>query len=387
MPSPAPAARPSLSSRIDGIDLLRGLAIFFVLMNHVNIRLLLARIPYTRSLPAPLLDALVWNGQRGVQVFFAVSGFLITSNALRRWGSPSAVPVRSFYLLRLARIAPLLLTLLEVLSFLHAAGLADFVVKPQTGGLPRALFAALTFHVNVLESRRGYLPASWDVLWSLSVEETFYLFFPWVCRFAGRARLLVPLLLAFVAAGPFARTVLSRGNEVWRETSYLGGMDAIALGCLTALLLARAPLSLRALRASALLGSAILVLTLGFPRAAASSGLTALGLDMTLLAVGVCLLAAASSQSRWHAPRFLAPLLILGRASYEVYLLHMFAVFALFHIFIAAGAPLAAVPLLFAASILASALLGLFVAYTFSEPANQAIRARFALAAPAHLAP
>src|SRR5277367_5239365 len=165
-------------TRLDGVDLLRGLAIFFVLMNHVNMRLLGAKVPYTQGLPAQLVYSLVWNGQFGVQIFFAVSGFLITSTTLRRWGPISNVNVRDFYRLRFARIAPLLLLLLAVLSALHLAHISGFVVSQKTGGLGRALLAALTFHINLLEARRDYLPASWDILWSLSVEEIFYLFFP-----------------------------------------------------------------------------------------------------------------------------------------------------------------------------------------------------------------
>src|ERR1700721_4039696 len=108
-------------TRLDGVDLLRGLAIFFVLMNHVNMRLRLASVPYTAGLPEQFVSSLFWNGQFGVQIFFAVSGFLITSTALRRWGSLARVGIRDFYLLRFARIAPLLLALLAVLTVLHYA--------------------------------------------------------------------------------------------------------------------------------------------------------------------------------------------------------------------------------------------------------------------------
>src|SRR5580698_8920313 len=93
-------------SRLDGIDLLRGLAIFFVLMNHVNMRLLFAHVPYTRGLPPQLASSLVWNGQQGVQIFFAVSGFLITSTSLRRWGAAGSldrVSIPGFYRIRFAR--------------------------------------------------------------------------------------------------------------------------------------------------------------------------------------------------------------------------------------------------------------------------------------------
>ena len=247
MTTAQPTLRTRSRMRLDGVDVLRGLAIFFVLMNHVNMRLVIAHIPYTAGLPEQLVSALVWNGQNGVQIFFAVSGFLITSTSLRRWGSPAGISVRDFYLLRFARIAPLLLLLLAILCTLHAAAFSDYVVPDDRGGLARALFAALTIHINVLEAQRGYLPGSWDILWSLSVEEMFYLFFPLLCRLLGRGKLLIGVLLVFVVLGPFARTVFARGDELWQEYSYLGGMDAIALGCLTAITLSRSRISPSAL--------------------------------------------------------------------------------------------------------------------------------------------
>jgi peptidoglycan/LPS O-acetylase OafA/YrhL len=363
-------------ARLDGVDILRGLAIFFVLMNHVNMRLFLSDVPYTQGLPAQLVSSLVWNGQRGVQIFFAVSGFLITSTSIRRWGSLSSVNVRDFYALRFARIAPLLLLLLVILSALHAAGLKDFVVSDKTGGLGRALLAALTFHVNVLEAHRGYLPANWDILWSLSVEEMFYLFFPLLCWLLGRGKSLVAFLLIFVILGPFARTLLAHGNEVWQEYSYLGGMDAIALGCLTAIASARITLHRKAIRVLSAIGTLLVLFSLCFTNEAEAWGLTRTGLDMTILTIGACMIIAAAAQTRWRSPRLIFPLITLGRRSYEIYLTHMFVVFALFALFKSAGRSLAAVPLFFLGVILLSGLLGELVARFFSEPMNRLIRQR-----------
>ncbi|HEV2702634.1 MAG TPA: acyltransferase, partial [Steroidobacteraceae bacterium] len=308
------------TSRVDGIDLLRGAAIFFVLMNHVNMRLLHAGVPYTAGLPDQLVSSLVWKGQYAVQMFFALSGFLITTTALRRWGSLARTDVRDFYVLRFARIAPLLLLLLLVLSALHFAHLADFVVPDSRGGLGRALLAALTFHVNVLEAHRGYLPANWDILWSLSVEEMFYLGFPLLCTFLGGGRLLIAVLLGFAVIGPFARALFAHGNEVWQEYSYLGGMDAIALGCLAAMLCSARTWSGRSLRLLGACGAAILIFSFGFSIFANALGLGRSGLDMTLLALGTCMVAVACSQSGWRSPRILGPLLLLGQRSYEIYL-------------------------------------------------------------------
>lgn len=364
-------------TRLDGVDVLRGIAILFVLMNHVNMRLLGARVPYTQNLPHQLVSTLVWNGQYGVQMFFAVSGFLITSTTLRRWEVLSQVRARDFYLLRFARIAPLLLLLLAVLSSLHFAHLSNFVVSKKTGGLGRALFAALTFHVNILEARRGYLPANWDILWSLSVEEMFYLFFPIVCRILGRGKLLVALLFAFVVLGPFGRTVLAHGNPIWEEYSYLGGMDAIALGCLTALLLASRKFSRIGLRTFAGVGAILTIFILCFSIQANGWGLGRSGLNMTILAVGTCMLIAAAAQTRWQAPRILAPLIKCGQRSYEIYLTHMFIVFGLFWFFMSAGKPMKGVPALFLAVIILSALLGELVARYYSEPMNRFLRKRW----------
>jgi peptidoglycan/LPS O-acetylase OafA/YrhL len=372
----APIASPT-SGRIDGIDILRSLAIFFVLMNHVNMRLLIARVPYTHGLPQQLVSSLVWNGQLGVQIFFAVSGFLITSTTIRRWGSVSRVSVRGFYLMRFARIAPLLLLLLIVLSILDIAQFNDFVVSSKTGGLPRALFAALTFHVNVLEARRGYLPGNWDILWSLSVEEVFYFFFPLVARLFGRGKMLIVLLLGFVALGPFARTVLTHGNEIWKEYSYLGGMDAIALGCLTALLVSRFRFSRRGLWIVGSLGTSLLVFCVVFSLRAEAWGLDRVGLYMTIVALGTCMIATAAAQTKWKSARVLYPLLTLGRRSYEVYLTHMFVVFAFFHLFVLAGKPMGAVLPLFIVVVVIAGLLGEIVAKFYSEPLNRFIRDRW----------
>ena len=374
--------RPSAASsrswtRLDGVDLLRGLAIFFVLMNHVNMRLLFAHVAYTKGLPSQIVSSLVWNGQYGVQIFFAVSGFLITSTALRRWCTLAAVSIPDFYRLRFARIAPLLLLLLVALSLLHLAGAPNFVVSAKTGGLGRALIAALTFHVNVLEATRGYLPGNWDILWSLSVEEMFYLFFPLVCRLPGKGKLMIPLLVGFVMLGPFARTVLTHGNPVWREYSYLGGMDAIAMGCLTALLLSRIRISKSAIRLCTVLGTAFLVFILCIGNLAQKLGFERSGLDMSLVALGACLVITASATTQWRGPRIVTPLLRLGQRSYEVYLTHMFVVFGFFAVFVCMGKPMPGVPVLFLLVIFTAGLLGEFVARIYSEPMNRFLRRRW----------
>lgn len=79
------------------------------------------------------------------------------------------------------------------------------------------------------------------------------------CCLFGRGKLLVAILLTFVVLGPFGRTVLAHGNEVWQEYCYLGGMEAIALGCLTAPIVSKSRFSRHVLVVLGGRGTAILI--------------------------------------------------------------------------------------------------------------------------------
>ena len=212
----------SEASRFDGIDVLRGISILAVVLLHTSIRMHFAGFSLAPLMPDWLFHFLFRNGNNGVTVFFAVSGFLITLTSLRRFGSLARISPKAFYRIRFARIAPLLLLLLAVLSCLHLLAVDGFHIRQVP--LPQALFAAVTFHLNWLEAVHGYLPANWDVLWSLSVEETFYLFFPLVCLLLLRLRrsltVYIAVLLVFIAIGPFARAVwttnpICRRSLIW----------------------------------------------------------------------------------------------------------------------------------------------------------------------------
>jgi peptidoglycan/LPS O-acetylase OafA/YrhL len=190
----------------------------------------------------------------------------------------------------------------------------------------------------------------------------------------GGGKLLIAVLLGFAVLGPFGRTVLAHGNEVWEEFSYLGGLDAIALGCLAAMLCSARTWSSSALRTLGGIGTVALVFLYCFSIFANSLGLADSGLNMTLLALATCMIAIAASQSGWRSPRALGALLLLGQRSYEVYLTHMFVVFALFDFFMYGGAGLGGVWLLFLATVFCSAVLGDLVARYYSEPLNWMLR-------------
>jgi len=366
--------------RDPAIDALRGLCIVLVVLHHVGLRIGLKASVLAAWLPKRVLDALIWNGPEAVFVFFVVSGFLIASHVIERRGSLAAIDARDFYLRRAARILPGLLILLGVLSALHLAGLPDWTIDATKQSLPRALLAALGLHLNWYEGVTDtWLPAGWDVLWSLSIEELFYLGFPVACLLLARTRALVPLLAVLALSLPAAR-VAARGHEIWYEKATLPGMAAIATGVLAALLLARVPrLPARTVRLVQALGATGLGAVLFF------EGELWRGLGEGTLLVLTGASAALLLAARWRAAagpaapaRGLGWLRSCGRLSYEVYLTHMFVVWPVVYAWRATGADRAWGFLAYLPALALSWTLGALVRRGVTEPCERALRRRLA---------
>jgi peptidoglycan/LPS O-acetylase OafA/YrhL len=388
-----------LDRRVQGIDLLRGLSIAAVVLHHINLRIRFQQTPLGQMIGQAANRVLFWSGYNGVIVFFVISGFLITTWSLRRWGRLDQISCRQFYLMRFARIMPCLVGLLAVLSLLHVLGVPRFVIDPHRSSLPRALMAAFTFHINWLESHVGYLPASWDVLWSLSIEEVFYLFFPIVCTLLRKQALIVGFLCCFLIIGPWAR--VHTQNQYWADNGYLSCMDGIALGCLSAIAVAKLRISRRAAFAYGIAGALLCIFTDVFRVTAFRTGLYKVGLDITTLELGTALLLICQ-QVRFEG-KFIHPaestvaasgspvrrglaavsqgvlrstgwLRWFGRNSYEIYLTHMFVIWPLVILYQHFGITAKAAAGLFLITTALSGLLGWTVARFYSEPLNRWLR-------------
>jgi peptidoglycan/LPS O-acetylase OafA/YrhL len=367
-------------ARFNGVDTLRGLSILAVILLHAYLRMFFAGHSIVPLMPRWLFEVLFTNGNNGVTVFFAVSGFLITFTSLRRFGSLERMRAATFYRIRFARIAPLLLLTLAVLSLLHLMHAEGFRIPSSRGSLPQAVISVLTFHLNWLEARRGFLPANWDVLWSLSVEEMFYLFFPLVCLLLLRWRrgtlFFVLLLALFIGMGPFARTVWT-ANEIWQEKSYLGGMDGIALGCLTALLTERlqrdrVQIGTRLLMSIQIIGAVMMALIFAWPHWHWMQSVGRTGVDGTVLALGTCCVMFGSVLSGRRGRPWSKPIRWVGRCSYEIYLTHEFVVvwLTLLYLKLQRGPVLVWI----GAMVMLSVVVGVWVARWFSEPMNRRLR-------------
>jgi peptidoglycan/LPS O-acetylase OafA/YrhL len=362
-----------------GIDLLRGFAVLLVVLHHIHLRFRLVGIDVSNLLPAALERVIFQTGYQSVIAFFVISGFLITTLSLKRWEPRLSIPLGAFYRLRAARIVPLLLLLLVVASALHLLAVPGFVIKPEVASLPRALVAALGMHVNWLEGHRGYLPGHWDILWSLSIEETFYLAFPLVCLLL-RGPWLIAAPLALIASGPISRTAIT--DDPWSDYAWLSCYDGLAFGVLAALFSWRYPPSRTTLRGLLLVGLTATALVIVARETTFALGLPARGLDITLLEAGVaCMLIAFQAGVGTRPLMWTGTSLVRlsGRLSYEIYLSHMLIVLPATTWFFAtfgARPSHALILTTYALLLTITVLIGWLVAQYVSEPANRRLRAR-----------
>jgi len=268
-----------------------------------------------------LLISTFGAGAYGVDLFFALSAYLITTLLWRERSATGALDMRSFYLRRILRIWPL------YLSFVAFAAMAAAVLPGQR--LPLRYVAGYALLAGNWIYVFWGLPASFAIpLWTVSIEEQFYLAWPLALR-RSSIRALAALAVGLLLLANIVRVVLaiSATPAQVMEYSTLTRLDAIALGILIGLYRDRIP-GLGRWRRIALLvsGVAAWITTYAFSAGtrapAVSTWQSALGHLLTALASAAILLAVMRSQQPFLRNRLLV---YLGKISYGLYVVHEFA--------------------------------------------------------------
>jgi peptidoglycan/LPS O-acetylase OafA/YrhL len=176
-------------------------------------------------------------GGLGVTIFFVLSGYLITTLMRIEHARSGVISYRSFYLRRLLRLMPPLFIVVAAAGLLAAASIIDGGFTP--GGLFSALFYFGNYHV-ILHDFRG-MPEGIGLVWSLAIEEHYYLFYPPLAALllrVGRVGISVGSLSMLCAAVLAWRywLVFHGASEAYLTMATDTRVDAILIGCLMALL-------------------------------------------------------------------------------------------------------------------------------------------------------
>lgn len=352
---------------------MRGAAILCVLVLHFALAYGLKNSPLG-ILPGWLIQA-AYQGNYGVTMFFVISGYLITATSLQRWGELARIDLAAFYLYRVARLLPALLLALSIIVLLGVLDVPFFANSDGGKDLPASYFiiaiaSVLTFWHNLLMQSAGYFNYCLNVYWSLSVEEMFYLLLPLSCRLLRKRHSIMLLCGAAIVAGPVYRS-LHADNEIYFMYGYLACFDAIAIGCLTALLAQNVRLGARSARWLRLLSG--LALALLYVRGIGGHeifGFTWIAVASAAFITG----SVVAGPARQQRP---GPLQWLGRHSYELYLFHIIVLAGMRNVVDKAGLAYAErlpwLALFLAATAVAAALAARYV----TGPANAAIRRRW----------
>ena len=290
-----------LPSHIPELDGLRGLAIALVLIYHCH-----------QKLESSHLDVVAQWGWVGVNLFFVLSGFLITGIIADSRSDPHFF--RNFYARRALRIWPVYVLVLLLNYFFVPLLFGSF-----WWGVHEMRTAPWAYYVFFVQNLFFItLPGTLGPTWSLAIEEQFYVFWAPFARIV-RNRALVPFLIAVLIASPFIR--LANFSFLTR-THTLTHLDGLAMGSLIALAIREYQiprLRLRWVATSLVLCGVSGVILMLLHGSAFTDSLLALGFGGMLLWALLI-----TGQRTWYGRLLTAgPLNYLGTISYGLYMIHI----------------------------------------------------------------
>ncbi len=319
-------ALPNLRGHLPVLDGVRGLAILLVLVFHF-----IGTVPPSGSIEHAVVTVTNY-GSYGVELFFVLSGFLITGILYESHHRPHYF--RNFYMRRLLRVFPLYYGVLALVFFV--APLIALLRGPTLDYLVERQAWAWLYAINIYIAKLGDWSFSYlDHFWSLSVEEHFYFVWPVVvCVLARRPRALIAVSLGTALCAMLARLTGSLMGLSWWTTYTLTPFrfDGLALGAFLAVMV-RQPGGLerlaRALPSVAAILGVLLAATFAWTHFVPQQWLELvlpIRAALILMLLACLLLWALIAPERSMTSRFFCSrvMVVLGTYSYGLYVYHHF---------------------------------------------------------------
>lgn len=303
-----------LQSHMAGIDVLRGIAILMVIVFH-GLYYSAPNFKWHSGIANALYN-LTSSGWGGVNLFFALSGFLITGNLIDSAWNSNYFSYSRFYIRRALRILPMYLLTLLILRVLHLATRAYLIVC--------AFFMA---NMPGLFLHRLYVPYS--PLWSLAVEEQFYLVWPFIYRLLKMKGLLY-LCLVMIVVCPLLRAAalghLIYTGEIFSKTWMIA--DNLAMGAVVAIVPRLTMMKLKSflwlgLTALALSSASLIIFSVTHHLMKADPIGGSIGYSMIELLGAGCMMVMLYAYRRKPLQRGMKFFVFFGDISYGLYLIHM----------------------------------------------------------------
>ena len=343
------------------LDALRFFAFFGVFVYHALPTVIAIyvkhHVPYAA---ARFIVSIAAAGTFGVPLFFLLSAYLITTLLLREKAKTGDVHLRSFYIRRILRIWPLYFLMLAIATF--------WPIKADR--LPLVFLPGyLLLAGNWVLMHAGAVTTFEAPLWSVSIEEQFYLFWPIFAKKLGK-RALIGTALGFVVLANVVRIGLAlvhRDQGMWNNT--FAHLDSIAYGILCALLLPGTFKPPRSMRAG-LLGVGLFMWAACGYFLDAGAWFTIFGYPALSAGALAIFLSVLGVQVHGRALPY------LGKISYGLYVYHMFALYLIGLIFYPGATSIPMFALFFLASFALTVLLGA-VSYRWLETPLLRLKERF----------
>lgn len=293
---------------IKGFNALRAFSVFLVVITHLDFSVLFPNTDFFMLRVWPMI-----SGSFGVQIFFVLSGFLITRILLHEKQKKQSISIKNFFIKRVLRLFPPLIIFFILIGI---ANLFGYILNAKESLLYGVFYIYNFVPKAIYLSEMGHL-------WSLGVEEQFYLTWPFLVAFTKKIKALIFIGMLFILVCCCFIVFMQNSelaNLYFIERWFIPASCPIIVGCLGAILNVHYTSVVNSICSHKTLILLSIILTYSFTIYAPEM-LVPLGILTRSIAIVLVLqLIVLSQDKKWVQALEFKPLVYVGTISYGIYM-------------------------------------------------------------------